>query len=471
MVNAKPGRLAVVPAMLDQALALAGVPARSAAMTPPAEPTNHSVTVDPGSQAMAEPCLDPDTLRMHLAQALGRPVHALRITQVRRNTSRRRNPHPLQLALEADLAGQHGGGWQTFHGRLCRDAAGAQALLADTAAGATDSQPAAAAATPCTWCCGPGRRTPACPSWPPCWTRPRPCPGAVSAPRAVQVLRYKRGPARQPALPGRHGCGPARLAVCQDLTATTAPLPSTSASSTSGSRRSNTAAHLPWPRPLGHDAATRTFWQASASGTPLPALLHSGLSWLPGQVARAWAAVHQAPLALAGPQARDRAHWLAELARRRKKVARALPALAPRPPTRLVAALQQASSRLPEPPLSLIHGDCHPDQLWLQGQRVVLFDFDEFKPGDPMEDLAEFLAKLAPDGTEAVFGRALLEAYAEAAPDRLHMTRLHWHLAVQHLLQAARAFGFQRPGWPDEMAARLGRAQAAADNCLAETDR
>lgn len=439
-------------------------------MNPMPDPTLHPTTnpgTNPGSQAVADDCLDPDALRRHLAQALGRPVHALRITQVRRTTSRQRNPHPLQLALEADLAGRPGEGWQTFHGKLCRDAAGAAALLAETATGASAAVALLLPALHLVLWAWP--HDPGLPQLPGLLDPAQTLPWCGRRAQAVQVLRYT--PGQRASLRYQVGTDAGQPVWLYAKTFRDDRAAAIHQRFDHFWQQAQQQADAPTvARPLGHDAATRSLWQASASGMPLPALLHSGLPWLPGQVARAWAAVHQAPLALAGPQPRDRAHWLAELARRRKKVARALPGLAPAA-DRLVAALQQASSRLAEPPLSLIHGDCHPDQLWLQGQRVVLFDFDEFKPGDPMEDLAEFLAKLAPDGAEAAFGRALLAAYAEAAPARLHSGRLHWHLAVQHLLQAARAYGFQRPGWPDEMAARLGRAQAAADACLAETDR
>jgi Ser/Thr protein kinase RdoA (MazF antagonist) len=151
-------------------------------------------------------------------------------------------------------------------------------------------------------------------------------------------------------------------------------------------------------------------------------------------------------------------------------VARAAPEFADRA-ARLLASLAMASAQLPEPPASLIHGDFHPEQVWIDEGRVVLFDFDEFAAGDPMEDLAEFVVKLGPIDPGARFATLLLAAYAQTAPSQFSQRRLQWHLAVQQLLQASRAFVFQIEGWRGHLELRLARAEALCPTPFQESVR
>ena len=218
--------------------------------------------------------------------------------------------------------------------------------------------------------------------------------------------------------------------------------------------------------PLVYDAGLRAFWQDEAVGVPLMQQLGAAPcpGWLPRKVAAAWAALHAAPAELAGPAPRSRAHWLAEVARRSRKIARAAPELAERA-ARLAQTIERSSQQLHEPAPTLIHGDCHPDQLWVDGRRIVLFDFDEFALGDPMEDLAAFGTKLDQSGVDARFAVTMLAEYASLASHRFSLPRLRWHMAVQQLLQASRAFVFQIADWRAELERRLERAQALADTC------
>ena len=228
--------------------------------------------------------------------------------------------------------------------------------------------------------------------------------------------------------------------------------------------------------PLAHHAATRSVWQAPAFGTPLVAWLGgpggavgpggAGAVALLARVARALAQLHAAPLVLsAHALTRTAAHWVGESRRRARKVGRAAPHMVAR-----VAAVANAidahaarqTARLP----GLIHGDFHPDQVWVHEGRPVLFDFDEFTLGDPMEDVAEFLVKLeqvAPSGALAsAWADAFVAAYAACAPERFDRASLDWHLAVQSLLQASRAFVYQQPGWPRELERRLAASTLRA---------
>jgi Ser/Thr protein kinase RdoA (MazF antagonist) len=213
-------------------------------------------------------------------------------------------------------------------------------------------------------------------------------------------------------------------------------------------------------RPLGYCEQTRTVWQDQADGAPLVEALRSGVdASLPTCLAHAWAHLHAAPRALAGPQTRDAAHWLVEVQRRRNKISRVVPELADRV-ARVGDALERGAARLAAHPPGVIHGDCHPEQVWLAGTRVVLFDFDEFALGDPMEDLASFVVKLGALDRSGELVHALLRAYARLAPEQFDPRRLRWHAAVQQLLQASRAFVFQVPDWRAALERRLASAEA-----------
>lgn len=237
-------------------------------------------------------------------------------------------------------------------------------------------------------------------------------------------------------------------------------------------RRADADAQAPLvARPLAHDAATRTVWQAAASGAPwLPCVV--GRPGADGAAAAAHAAaatrsaahalatLHATPL-VPSARARTAAHWVAEAKRREQKIARAVPRLAALAGS-VAAAIGAGAGRVAARRPSLIHGDFHPDQLWLHEGRIVLFDFDEFALGDPMEDVAEFVIKLEQAGAHASVVRGFVDAYVAAAPDRFDGPSLAWHLAVQSLLQASRAFVYQQPGWQGELEHRLASAAARA---------
>jgi aminoglycoside phosphotransferase (APT) family kinase protein len=181
-----------------------------------------------------------------------------------------------------------------------------------------------------------------------------------------------------------------------------------------------------------------------------------------GRVARALARLHAArlsPGADAAPRSVD--HWCGEVWRRRNKIAR-IDAPSGDRASRIVDAIESAAGPLAMRPLGLIHGDFHPDQVWVAEGRIVLFDFDEFSLGDPMEDLAEFIVKLEQGGAAPALAEALIRHYADAAPDRFDRRSLAWHLAVQSLLQATRAFVYQQPGWADVLDRRLAASEVRA---------
>lgn len=404
-------------------------------------------------------CLEPEAMRVLLQQSLpgfveGRLMIAqLRIVKARRNASIQRNPNRLTLCYELDVCDTATGGTctQQFYGKVYRNGVSAQAVHGTLALHLPQldmllwAWPADPGLPQLSQLLDPGRAL----AW---WGEPA---------RAVEVVRYEpeqRATLRYILSPGRPG--PQALfakTFCDDRGAL---IHCRFEYFWALSQQNEAAPRV--AQPLGWHADTLTVWQAQVHGMPLRQALTSAPSaGLPGRLAHALATLHGAPLALAGSTARDSTHWLTEISRRHKKISRVAPELAERA-ARIAEALEDAAARLPPHPPTLIHGDCHPEQMLLDGDRVVLFDFDEFALGDPMEDLAAFVTRLAPTGTESALALQLPAAYAQLAPGHFDSRRLQWHLAVQQLLQASRAFVFQVNDWRDELERRLARAEALA---------
>ena len=411
------------------------------------------------SNASIEACLEPEAVRTLLQQALpdavaGRvTIECLRITNARRNASRRRNPNPLTLRYELDVHDTATGavGTRRFYGKVFRDGASARAVHGTPALHLPQLDMLLWA-----WPADPG--LPQLPylldlretrRW---WGEPAHEVCALRyEPEQRATLRYTRV---------LRGLAPEHLFVKTFHDRRGEAIHRRFAHFWDRARHDARAPQV--ARPLGYCAETRAFWQARAVGTPLlQALASSPAPSLPRRLAQAIAAVHAAPRSLAGPVPRDTTHWLTEVRRRRRKIARAAPELADRA-ARVADAIERTAGQLPMNPLTLIHGDCHPDQMWLEGERIVLFDFDEFTLGDPMEDLAAFVLKLKPAAMAPELGSAVVEQYAACAPGRFDRRRLDWQLAVQSLLQASRAFVFQQPGWADELERRLACSEALA---------
>lgn len=365
-------------------------------------------------------CLDPallrDALRRHWPG-----VEAVRVLAARRNTSRRRNPNPLTLRCEALQDGRV----LPLHARVFRDGASAAAH--------------------------PGAPVLHLPSldmlvWP--WPHdpglPQ-LPALLASADAVELLRWEPGD-RATLRFTRDGVaryaktfGDARGAAVHERLCHAWAL----------ARQDRDAALV--GEPLGHDAATHTVWQAAAPGEMLAA--QHGLD-AAAALARALARWHAAPAALAHGAVHDAAHWQAEVAARAAKVARAEPALGARA-QRLADRL--AATAPSQRPQVLLHGDFHAGQVALHGGRPVLFDFDECTLGDPLEDLAAFSLRPGPG---SAFSTALVAAYAQAVPAHFCPAALRWHLALQRLLQASRAFVFQVPDWRAELARHLAHAES-----------
>ncbi len=407
--------------------------------------------VRPDINRAIDTCLDVDALRSHLHTALAPQgvIDAVRITKAHRSASLHRDPNPLKFCAEADL---HSGATLKLYGKVYRAGASAAAAPDSGALHVPELDlllwlwPADPALSQLAHLLDPSVVQPF-------WGTPA---------ADVQMLRYE--PECRATLRYAHPDG--RVLYAKTFCDTRGQ--------TVYRRfawmweRSQQDANAPLvARPLQCSADGRTLWQEAAQGTPLLQLpIGAQVSAQPRgdwllPLAHAIATVHIAPTSLAGPTPRDRDHWLAEVRRRRNKISRVLPEL-----TELANAtanaIVHAAAHLPPHAPALIHGDFHPDQVWFDGQRIVLFDFDEFALGDPMEDLAEFIVKLPPGSSSAQLVAWWLGAYAQVAPQHFCHQRLRWHMAVQQLLQASRAFIFQLDDWRGQVQRRLGRAHVLA---------
>jgi hypothetical protein len=205
--------------------------------------------------------------------------------------------------------------------------------------------------------------------------------------------------------------------------------------------------------PLGYDRERRTFWQQGVDAQPLGALAagQDGDA-LMRAVARGLAHLHAGEPRFG--RVRTSTELAAAAARRAAKIARCMPELG-EAAARLAAAIGAHAPQ--SAPLEQIHGDFHLDQLRGCEGRLFVFDLDELAIGDPLEDLASFVVKSERGGD------ALIAAYARCRPQAFEPGRLAWHLGVQWLHKASRAYVWQRPGWRSEAARML----AAAERCIA----
>jgi hypothetical protein len=390
-------------------------------------------------------------------------IEALVLSKQRRSASRQRHPHPLTLCVDLQVrdarTGQ--GGTQRLYGKAYRDGASTmawqQACEQDWTTPAFGLALAHLPAQDMLWWAWPN--DPGLPQLPRLLDATQPLAGQPLS--SVQVLRYEpecRATLRATLADGRVIYG---KTFADERGAT---VMTRFAHAWQAAQHDPLAPHV--AEPLHHDAGTHTFWQAAASGAPLLELPEAerlpALHRLGQALARLQAWPTQ-PLAVDGE--RSIAHWLTEAARRAKKIGRAAPALAARAQA-LLHVLHDHTTSIDHLPLTLVHGDFHPDQVWVHEGRPLLFDFDEFTHGQPMEDLAAFITRLRqqpwPSAQCAAAEQALCCGYRETAPEHWALGALHWHLTLQALLQASRAFVFQVPGWAAAMDSRLAVAEACA---------
>jgi aminoglycoside phosphotransferase len=200
-------------------------------------------------------------------------------------------------------------------------------------------------------------------------------------------------------------------------------------------------------RPLLYDADLRTIWQEEMPGTPLAEVIsHRNLNDLLSATGRSLATLHRSRLNCS--ERITLADHLAEAEKKAARLSQAFPHLS----AALQEVISELATKLPHlsaAPLRLIHGDFHLRQLMLCGDRLALFDFDELAFGDPLQDLANFIADLysseSDDETRQAMAAALLSGWQRADCCAFDTERLAWHLRVQFLTRAYRACWQRKP--------------------------
>jgi aminoglycoside phosphotransferase (APT) family kinase protein len=216
--------------------------------------------------------------------------------------------------------------------------------------------------------------------------------------------------------------------------------------------------------PLGFFAAPSVFLQEYATGGRLSEL--AGTSEFAAPVrgtARAVAALHAMPLPLRFQQAsrasvRSVQRWAEVLcAIRTQEHARILVLR-----DRLVAELEQRAVVT-----GPIHGDLHPANVLVDGDRLTLIDLDNVILGDRLLDIGRFLASLRTsslrvhgdlDGLSAV-GESFLAQYLRHSGEDERRARLFEAAAL--LMAAGTGFRLQRDGWAETAFALVERCEAA----------
>lgn len=194
------------------------------------------------------------------------------------------------------------------------------------------------------------------------------------------------------------------------------------------------ALELHMPRPLGCNRRLNAIWFQPEDGVPL--LREIGNIDLPRtmrQVAAALASLHRSALRPARRlRVRDEA---ARVMRARETLLRFYPKLE-REINRL---LQPLIASQPEETGDTrpLHGDFHCNQVQLVGDRVSFRDIDPFALGDPLQDVARFLARFRTYAREEIDEETTIQAqnafvstYEILVPWRLERKRLAWWLAA-----------------------------------------
>lgn len=220
-----------------------------------------------------------------------------------------------------------------------------------------------------------------------------------------------------------------------------------------------------FPPPLGYDENLNTLWLEGLAGKPvLDKLDESNARFLMAQVARHLLAFQS--VAIPGLAVISEADLLAEIQKKILKLQKAFPGLS-QLIENLVQQLYRGQEELPALPYRLSHGDFHIQQLLLmKDKRIALFDFDELAIASPIMDLANFSADLYAlnlgQGLTESLVNSLFNNYQNISSDALNERHFIWHLQLQLLTRAYRAYIQQKPKLEQLVAQYLETAETFA---------
>ena len=217
------------------------------------------------------------------------------------------------------------------------------------------------------------------------------------------------------------------------------------------------------PRLLGYDRERKMLLQEPAPGVRLDALLEGpDVRKALYAVGAALSALHGLDAAV-GPARRLRGHVGDLIRPHPRRLAQELPGLSPRL-DRIFAALFTAEARFLPGREVAIHRDVHPRQMFLDGRRMCLIDWDLCARGDAALDVGNFVAWL----------RARLQMEDEAIDCVLHgyaasgrievLERAPLYEAFTYVRLACKRFRLARAGWREECEALITRAERCLES-------
>lgn len=223
--------------------------------------------------------------------------------------------------------------------------------------------------------------------------------------------------------------------------------------------RSASRTMLGVPRVLGYDATRRLLLQEPVAGIRFDALL-AGPDALHAleRAGRALAALHGLDAAVGAPSAM-RDHLQDLIRPHPARLARELPSLRPRLRrilrTLLLADASWRGRRSDVP----VHRDVHPKQLFLDGDRVCLIDWDLSARGDAALDVGNFVAYLrARLHMDDPAVEALTRGYA-AVGDPGALDRVPLYEALTYVRLACKRFRLGACAWREDAAGLITRAE------------
>jgi len=217
-------------------------------------------------------------------------------------------------------------------------------------------------------------------------------------------------------------------------------------------------------QPLSYDSRVKTVWQEAVPGVPAISLMSTARrkEWLVA-IAKGLARLHQSPSVSSTTLALS--DHLEDLRTKTEKLQYAFP-VSQKPLELLRQSLEQSAPRLTPAPRTFIHGDFHLRQLLVHEGKVVFLDFDECGLGDPLQDLASFIVDLHFYDFSAAdvqwLGATFLRAYKEQIGWEVPLDRLNWHLRMQFVTKAYRAYRQYQPDREERVRYLLALAQRGA---------
>ena len=223
-------------------------------------------------------------------------------------------------------------------------------------------------------------------------------------------------------------------------------------------------------QPLAYTETVKTIWQQALIGVPLAhAIDETNYERYLASAATGLATLHKSRLASSRAVTID--DHLVESRKKSLKLGQAIPLLT----TPLQALLRRLETDAPSVTSAdhrLIHGDFQFGNLLAQDDRVAFFDFDDCVQGDPTRDVANFIVYLyfydfSPTLRDAM-SATFLTSYQRLVEWEVSNERLAWHLRVQFLNKAYRAYFQQAAGTEQEVLRILdlaGNATRLASTC------